>query len=174
MAGIIGSLVLIALIGYLWGSIPAGYWMGKLLRGKDFDIRNYGSHKTGMTNVLRTLGKGKLAIAKENLGDPYLLALDSAILMSHRYELLRFWNAGAVSSCYSAAPTDGRALVQIVFYALQGTDAPSVRIAGPYRTAKLLTIERDELRAVPFELQPGAIEVHLPAASQYAALELAI
>ena len=58
MPGIIGSLVLIALIGYLWGSIPAGYWMGKLLRGKDFDIRDYGSHKTGMTNVLRTLGKG--------------------------------------------------------------------------------------------------------------------
>jgi acyl phosphate:glycerol-3-phosphate acyltransferase len=62
MPGIIGSLVLIALIGYLWGSIPAGYWMGKLLRGKDFDIRDYGSHKTGMTNVLRTLGKGPALI----------------------------------------------------------------------------------------------------------------
>lgn len=51
------QLVLIAIIGYLWGSIPAGYWMGKLIRGKDFDIRAYGSHKTGATNVLRTLGK---------------------------------------------------------------------------------------------------------------------
>jgi acyl phosphate:glycerol-3-phosphate acyltransferase len=51
------QLVLIAIIGYLWGSIPAGYWMGKLLRGKDFDIRAYGSHKIGATNVLRTLGK---------------------------------------------------------------------------------------------------------------------
>lgn len=54
---IIVQLVVIAIIGYLWGSIPAGYWMGKLLRGKDFDIRAYGSHKTGATNVLRTLGK---------------------------------------------------------------------------------------------------------------------
>ena len=62
MPAIVGSLVLIALIGYLWGSIPAGYWMGKLLRGKDFDIRKYGSHKTGMTNVLRTLGKGPAII----------------------------------------------------------------------------------------------------------------
>src|SRR5689334_8977928 len=62
MPGIIGSLVLIALIGYLWGSIPAGYWMGKLLRGKDFDIREYGSHKTGATNVLRTLGRTPAAI----------------------------------------------------------------------------------------------------------------
>ena len=55
-------LILIALIGYLWGSIPSGYWMGKLLRGKDFDIRDYGSHKTGATNVLRTLGTGPAAI----------------------------------------------------------------------------------------------------------------
>lgn len=51
------GIILIALIAYLWGSIPSGYWMGKLLRGKDFDIRQYGSHKIGATNVLRTLGK---------------------------------------------------------------------------------------------------------------------
>lgn len=55
---VFGQLLLTALMGYLWGSIPAGYWMGKLLRGKNFDIRNYGSHKTGATNVLRILGKG--------------------------------------------------------------------------------------------------------------------
>ena len=54
---ILGQLLLAAIIGYVWGSIPAGYWMGKILRGKDFDIRDYGSHKTGATNVLRTLGK---------------------------------------------------------------------------------------------------------------------
>jgi glycerol-3-phosphate acyltransferase PlsY len=55
---IIVQLVLIGIIGYLWGSIPAGYWIGKLMRGRDFDIRAYGSHKIGMSNVLRTLGKG--------------------------------------------------------------------------------------------------------------------
>src|SRR5712691_12277572 len=62
MAIILIQLLLIAIIGYLWGSIPAGYWMGKLLRGKDFDIRAYGSHKIGATNVLRTLGKVPAAI----------------------------------------------------------------------------------------------------------------
>jgi acyl phosphate:glycerol-3-phosphate acyltransferase len=59
---ILGQLLLVAIIGYLWGSVPAGYWMGKLLRGKNFDIRDYGSHKTGATNVLRTLGKGPALI----------------------------------------------------------------------------------------------------------------
>lgn len=57
MLGFTGSLLLSALIAYLWGSIPSGYWMGKILRGKDFDIRQFGSHKIGATNVLRTLGK---------------------------------------------------------------------------------------------------------------------
>lgn len=56
MGTIIGSLVLTALVSYLWGSIPSGYWMGKLLRGKDFDIREHGSRKIGATNVQRTLG----------------------------------------------------------------------------------------------------------------------
>src|SRR5579875_3338196 len=63
MAGIVGSLLLTAVIGYLWGSLPAGYWLGKIMRGKDFDIRDYGSHKIGATNVLRTLGPVAAAIA---------------------------------------------------------------------------------------------------------------
>src|SRR5258708_1501075 len=54
---IIVQLVLLAIIGYLWGSIPAGYWMDKIIRGNDFDIRAYGSCKIGATDVLRTLGR---------------------------------------------------------------------------------------------------------------------
>jgi acyl phosphate:glycerol-3-phosphate acyltransferase len=46
----------VALIAYLFGSVPTGYWLGKALRG--IDIREHGSRSTGATNVLRTLGKG--------------------------------------------------------------------------------------------------------------------
>jgi acyl phosphate:glycerol-3-phosphate acyltransferase len=62
MPGIIGAFLLTAIISYLWGSIPSGYWMGKFLRGKDFDIRSYGSHKTGATNVRRVMGNGPALI----------------------------------------------------------------------------------------------------------------
>ncbi len=62
MSVMAASLILIAIIAYLWGSIASGYWMGKLLRGKDFDIRAYGSHKTGATNVRRSLGNIPAAI----------------------------------------------------------------------------------------------------------------
>lgn len=46
--------VVLLLIAYLLGSIPSGYWAGKLLKG--IDIREQGSGSTGATNVLRTVG----------------------------------------------------------------------------------------------------------------------
>lgn len=49
-------LALVAIAAYLLGSIPTGYWAGKLLKG--IDIRQYGSKATGATNVLRILGRG--------------------------------------------------------------------------------------------------------------------
>lgn len=41
-------------VGYLLGSLPFGLILGKLFGG--VDVREYGSGKTGMTNVLRTAG----------------------------------------------------------------------------------------------------------------------
>jgi glycerol-3-phosphate acyltransferase PlsY len=86
MPALIGQLVLIGLIGYLWGSIPAGYWMGKLLRGNDFDIRDYGSHKIGATNVLRTLGRGPALIV-------FIFDLTKGILPTLLALLVPFFNA---------------------------------------------------------------------------------
>jgi acyl phosphate:glycerol-3-phosphate acyltransferase len=49
----LNGLLLVA--AYLMGSIPSGYWAGRLLKG--IDIREHGSGSTGATNVLRTVGK---------------------------------------------------------------------------------------------------------------------
>ena len=46
---------LLAVLAYLLGSLPTGYWLGRYLQG--IDIREVGSGSTGATNVLRTLGK---------------------------------------------------------------------------------------------------------------------
>lgn len=55
MTLVIAKFILVAFIGYLLGSIPFGVIVGK--RKAHIDIRNYGSGKTGGTNVLRTLGR---------------------------------------------------------------------------------------------------------------------
>src|SRR3972149_4950495 len=58
---IVGLYIAVVLIGYLLGSIPFG-----LIIGRSFaktDIRQVGSGKIGMTNVLRTAGKKAAALA---------------------------------------------------------------------------------------------------------------
>lgn len=45
---------------YLIGSIPCGLILGRL---RGVDVREYGSGKTGTTNVLRTIGKKAAAVA---------------------------------------------------------------------------------------------------------------
>jgi glycerol-3-phosphate acyltransferase PlsY len=51
---LIAEFVAVVVIAYLLGSIPVGLIIGKLKKG--VDIREYGSGKTGATNVMRTLG----------------------------------------------------------------------------------------------------------------------
>lgn len=49
------SYIIVALGGYLLGSIPTGYLVA---RARGIDIRTVGSKNMGATNVFRTLGKG--------------------------------------------------------------------------------------------------------------------
>jgi hypothetical protein len=120
----------------------------------------------------RTLGKGRVALAKADPDDPYVLANDSALLISHRYELLRFWNGGAVGSYLAVAPDRKRGVAHLLFYADRGPDQASVRVVGRWRKATLWTPDRQESRPVEMEIQKDAVELHLPAVSQYAAAEL--
>lgn len=52
----LAAFAVVALVGYLIGSISSGYLVGKIYR--NVDLRTVGSGSTGATNTFRTLGRG--------------------------------------------------------------------------------------------------------------------
>lgn len=119
----------------------------------------------------RSLGKGRIALAKTPARDPYQWATDSVVIVSHRYDMVRIWNGGATGSYYALSPDRKQAVVHVMFYANRGPDAASVRIAGRYRAARALTPD-GPVEKIETENQKDGIEVYLPQIPQYVALEL--
>ena len=164
LAFVEGGGLLIA--GPKWGPAPGA-------PAKYSDHPRYSSH---------TLGKGRVAIATSDMDDPYVVANDSVVLVSHRHDLLRFWNGGALSAFFTTSPDRKRSIVQMLFFAqelnglvtLNGPDSAAVRVAGQYRNAKLWTPERSTPVPVTTEPERGAVELHLPPISRYAAVELEV
>jgi glycerol-3-phosphate acyltransferase PlsY len=56
----IAKFAAVVVLGYLLGSIPIGYLMAR--RQAKVDVTQYGSGKTGTTNVLRTAGRKSAAL----------------------------------------------------------------------------------------------------------------
>ncbi len=117
-------------------------------------------------------GKGLLAVAKPDFEDPYIVANDAVILMSHRYELLRFWNVGATGSLFSTDPGRRNGVVQVLFYSSARFGNTTLRISERCREARLWTLDRPEPRSVEMEIREGGTEFHLPPVSHYAAVEI--
>jgi hypothetical protein len=118
-----------------------------------------------------TYGKGRIEVAAERVHDPYTLANDAVIIVSHRYDLARMWNTGAHASYVSALPDGKRTLAQFLIYSDQAVTEATAWVAGKYRSAKLYTIETSP-RPVDMISRAGGVEIHLPRVSQYVAIEL--
>ncbi len=122
--------------------------------------------------ALRSVGKGRIAMANVDPDDPWLMANDSVVLVSHRYDLVRFWNGGATGSYFTETPDGKKAVVHLLFYSNRGPDSASVRVAGRYRSATATTVDVPVVPKVEVRVEKDALEVHLPQVSQYVALQL--
>jgi hypothetical protein len=121
--------------------------------------------------VTRTLGQGSICTAT-SFSDPYLVANDAVVLVSHRYDIVRFFNSGAITPCLSQSADKRRAEVQTVFYSLRPVEDTSVWVKGSYKSAKLRAYGQAHPQNVKLEVRDAGVEVHLPAISQYAVIEL--
>jgi len=90
------SVVLILVLSYLAGSIPASVWVGKLAHG--IDLRQHGSGNAGATNAFRVLGwKAGSVAALVDLGKGILAAgLIATIRIDDLPSGLGFWEVESV------------------------------------------------------------------------------
>jgi hypothetical protein len=122
---------------------------------------------------VRRLGKGRLAVAKEETQDPYEIARDAHLLLSHRNDPLEFFNAASMNSYYTITEDRKKALVQIVNYSMRPAGHPvSVKFPERYRAARLWTLESKAPASLEVEAVDRGVEIHLPPFSVYAAMEL--
>ena len=99
--------LIIALISYILGSLPSGYYIGKYVYKKD--IRTMGSGNIGTTNAMRNFGKlagiitfsldflkGALAclIANKIAGEKYIYIAMLFVVLGHMYSFLLNFKAG--------------------------------------------------------------------------------
>jgi hypothetical protein len=118
---------------------------------------------------LYPMGQGRIAIG-DDVSDPYLVAQDAQLLLSHRYDPIRIWNPGSLGTYVTG---DGkRTVLHLVNYSGRtGRDALSVKVMGNYSKAALFGLEA----ARPVELkvlrQRDGVELHLPPVAVYAAVE---
>jgi len=119
------------------------------------------------------VGKGRVAIAKEEVQDPYLLASDAQLLISREHDLVHLFNSSAINVYYTA-PADGKtAVLHVNNYGLGHWLGPlSVGLTKPYRSASMWKYGLD--KSLPLEVIQAdrGIELHLPPFGVYAAIEL--
>lgn len=112
------TLASLAVLAYLIGGLPFGYWFVRLRLGKD--IRTMGSGNIGATNVHRTAGgkagltvllldifKGVLAVAIATVAthrDPLAAALAASfVVVGHCYPVFLGFKGGKAVACFIGA-----------------------------------------------------------------------
>ncbi|MGH7852809.1 MAG: glycerol-3-phosphate 1-O-acyltransferase PlsY [Candidatus Binatia bacterium] len=108
--------ILLTIFGYLVGSIPSGFILGKLA---GVDVRDAGSGNIGATNVARVLGKGRGLLTlladtakgfvpvfigeRLGLGDAALALVAIAAFLGHLYPVfLKFQGGKGVATAFGA------------------------------------------------------------------------
>jgi len=121
-------------------------------------------------------GKGRLAVARNAIDDPYQVAVEAQLLLSHRNDLVKIYNSPS-SGCtrYTASPDGKKALLQCLSYADSSRGGlRTLWVRDKYRSTRLWTIGG---QAGPISGQPSddyaGVEYLLPANTPqtYVALE---
>jgi hypothetical protein len=126
--------------------------------------------ETQPRTAVHRLGKGRLAVPLKEWDDPFVLAADTHLLVSHRNDPVRLFNEGVLIPYVT---TDGRrTMVQLINY-LGRESANFVTLAMPPsgRNPRIRTLDAPDPRPMEVFRESGRQEVHLPGFRYYASIE---
>jgi hypothetical protein len=124
---------------------------------------------------VRKVGKGRLAVCKEDQPDAYDTVADIQNIMSHRTDLVRLYNAPSANFLYeTSAQGGGQGVIHLLNYSRRpGSDGPVFFVKEPHKSARLISPELPapaDLQWAPQEA--GGAELALPRLSVYGAIEM--
>jgi hypothetical protein len=123
---------------------------------------------------LRALGKGRLAVCKEDHPNTYDTVADIQNIVSHRNDLLRLYNASSMNFFYQASAQGGRGVIHMLNYSRRpASDGPLFYVKEPAKSARLVSPELASPAALEWAPQEaGGAELALPRIAVYGAVEL--
>lgn len=122
---------------------------------------------------LAAAGKGRIALAKTEFDDPWLLAQDAHLLMSRRWDPVRLFNPGSLILHHTVSPDGARAAVHLVNYSLQpAAHNVIVQVAAPCKAARFLIPGQAQPLPAAIEKVSGRQEIRVSPFGVYVAIEL--
>ncbi len=162
-----------ALLGKLGAFVRAGgvliapTWAGKLSaagRPVESPIPGYS---------LWHIGRGRIAVPNAPWEDPYRIATDAQILISHREDPLIVFNGGSLMARLSALSGGRGDLAELVRYSARSGGQPvTLRLRRSYASVQLSTLEAPAPIDIPPKKVREGVELELPSFDVFAALEL--
>ena len=124
--------------------------------------------------AMRTVGKGRLGVCKEDQPDPYDTVADIQNIMSHKNDLLRLYNAPSSNFLYETSAQGKQAVIHVLNYSRRGaSDGPLFYVQEPHKSARLVSPEMAAPAELKFDPQEaGGAELSVPRFSVYGAIEL--
>jgi hypothetical protein len=123
--------------------------------------------------AVRSFGKGRIAVLREEQPDPYEVAADTQAVMGHGNDLMRFHNAQGMNGYYTAAVGGKEALIHVLNYSKRVGMPSGLYVRDKYRTAHYLSPEAaspSELKVIGRE--NGGTDIPLPSISFYGSVKL--
>jgi hypothetical protein len=127
---------------------------------------------------MRSLGKGRLAVAKEDKPDSYFICMDIQSMMSHRGDPARLYNGPSMNYFYQASPQGRQGVIHVLNYSRRaGGDNALIYMKTPYRSARFVSPEIASPVALQWAPQAlsyetGGAELFLPRISVYGAVQM--